>query len=124
MKDIDDTKAPLLEHMAISKGDEPVVIAQHPPTKDGGPDNILPVKSVVFSQWTKMLDRVQTALERAGIKSVMLDGRMKRDLRASNIERFKNDPGTEVLLVSIKVGGTGLNLTEVRARVTSYVCRS
>ncbi|KZT02408.1 uncharacterized protein LAESUDRAFT_730152 [Laetiporus sulphureus 93-53] len=69
------------------------------------------VKTVVFSQWTTMLDKIEDALEVAGIRYDRLDGTMKRDERTRAMEALKNDPGCEVLLVSLKAGGVGLNLT-------------
>ncbi|EMD41937.1 hypothetical protein CERSUDRAFT_129183 [Gelatoporia subvermispora B] len=69
------------------------------------------VKTVVFSQWTSMLDKIEDALEAAGIRYDRLDGTMKRDERTRAMEALKNDPGCEVLLVSLKAGGVGLNLT-------------
>ncbi|KAH8998822.1 SNF2 family N-terminal domain-containing protein [Lactarius hatsudake] len=69
------------------------------------------VKTVVFSQWTTMLDRVEDALDTAGIRYERLDGTMKREDRSRAMEALKNDPGCEVLLVSLKAGGVGLNLT-------------
>ncbi|KAH9486582.1 Helicase-like transcription factor CHR28 [Psilocybe cubensis] len=69
------------------------------------------VKTVVFSQWTTMLDKVEDALETAGIKYDRLDGTMKRDDRTRSMEALKHDPSCEVLLVSLKAGGVGLNLT-------------
>ncbi|KDR85370.1 hypothetical protein GALMADRAFT_355560 [Galerina marginata CBS 339.88] len=69
------------------------------------------VKTVVFSQWTTMLDKVEDALEAAGIRYDRLDGTMKRDDRTRAMEALKHDPGCEVLLVSLKAGGVGLNLT-------------
>ncbi|EJD03691.1 uncharacterized protein FOMMEDRAFT_19080 [Fomitiporia mediterranea MF3/22] len=72
-------------------------------------DNI--VKTVVFSQWTSMLDKVEDALEAAGIRYERLDGTMRRDERTRAMDILKNDPGCEVLLVSLKAGGVGLNLT-------------
>lgn len=118
-----DESAPVLDHKAtapkeeggenqVRPNNEPVVVVQHPPLKAGGPANIAPIKSVVFSQWTKMLDRVSLALERAGIRAARLDGTMPRDRRAEEITRFKEDPSVEVFLVSLKVGGTGLNLVQ------------
>ncbi|KIY45784.1 hypothetical protein FISHEDRAFT_48690 [Fistulina hepatica ATCC 64428] len=69
-------------------------------------------KTVVFSQWTSMLDkRVPHALEATGIRYDRLDGTMKRDERNRAIDALKNDPGCEVLLVSLRAGGVGLNLT-------------
>ncbi|THH09193.1 hypothetical protein EW145_g2187 [Phellinidium pouzarii] len=72
------------------------------------------VKTVVFSQWTTMLDKIEDALEAAGIRYDRLDGTMKRDERTRAMDALKNDPGCEVLLVSLKAGGVGLNLTSAQ----------
>lgn len=69
------------------------------------------IKTVVFSQWTTMLDKIEDALETAGIRYDRLDGTMKRDDRTRAMEALKHDPACEVLLVSLKAGGVGLNLT-------------
>ncbi|KAI0347820.1 hypothetical protein BDW22DRAFT_1384725 [Trametopsis cervina] len=69
------------------------------------------VKTVVFSQWTTMLDKIESALDIARIRYDRLDGTMKRDERTRAMEALKHDPGCEVLLVSLKAGGVGLNLT-------------
>jgi SWI/SNF-related matrix-associated actin-dependent regulator of chromatin subfamily A3 len=50
-------------------------------------------------------------LETAGIRYDRLDGTMKRDERTRAMDALKFDPGCEVLLVSLKAGGVGLNLT-------------
>lgn len=72
------------------------------------------VKSVVFSQWTSMLDKIEDALETAGIYYERLDGGMKREERNKALDALKNDPKCEVLLVSLKAGGVGLTLTAAR----------
>ncbi|GAA5859731.1 hypothetical protein JCM8547_007003 [Rhodosporidiobolus lusitaniae] len=72
------------------------------------------VKSVVFSQWTALLDRLGDALEQEHIRYRRLDGSMSREARADSMEAFKTDPKTEVLLVSLRAGGVGLNLTAGR----------
>ncbi|KAK0464993.1 SNF2 family N-terminal domain-containing protein [Desarmillaria tabescens] len=69
------------------------------------------VKTVVFSQWTTMLDKIEEALESAAIRFDRLDGTMKRDERIRAMDALKYDPACEVLLVSLKAGGVGLNLT-------------
>ncbi|KAH7930552.1 hypothetical protein BV22DRAFT_1078743 [Leucogyrophana mollusca] len=69
------------------------------------------VKTVVFSQWTSMLDKIEDALEAVGIRYDRLDGTMKRDDRTRAMDALKHDPSCEVLLVSLKAGGVGLNLT-------------
>ncbi|KAF7534943.1 hypothetical protein G7054_g5773 [Neopestalotiopsis clavispora] len=68
-------------------------------------------KSVVFSGWTSHLDLIQTALENAGIVYTRLDGKMTRIARTAAMDRFRDDPDVDVILVSITAGGLGLNLT-------------
>jgi len=58
-----------------------------------------------------MLDKIEDALDVKGIKYDRLDGTMKRDERIRAMDALKNDPACEVLLVSLKAGGVGLNLT-------------
>jgi SWI/SNF-related matrix-associated actin-dependent regulator of chromatin subfamily A3 len=55
--------------------------------------------------------RVEDALQLAGIRYGRLDGTMKREERIRAMDALKFDPGCEVLLVSLKAGGVGLNLT-------------
>ncbi|HUQ08408.1 MAG TPA: DEAD/DEAH box helicase [Kofleriaceae bacterium] len=66
-------------------------------------------KALVFSQWTSLLDRVEPALDAAGLKYTRLDG-STRD-RAGVVAEFQDPDGPPVMLVSLKAGGTGLNLT-------------
>jgi len=66
-------------------------------------------KALVFSQWTGLLDRVEPYLRRAGLDFVRLDG-STRD-RGAVVDRFQAEDGPPVMLVSLKAGGTGLNLT-------------
>ncbi|MCA9570822.1 MAG: SWF/SNF helicase family protein, partial [Myxococcales bacterium] len=60
-------------------------------------------------QWTGLLDRVEPRLRKLGIDWVRLDG-STRD-RQALIDRFQADDGPPVFLLSLKAGGTGLNLT-------------
>jgi len=53
-------------------------------------------------------------LELAKIRFDRLDGTMKRDERTRAMDALRYDPGCEVLLVSLKAGGTGLNLTSAQ----------
>ncbi|KAK7734936.1 hypothetical protein SLS53_007713 [Cytospora paraplurivora] len=70
-----------------------------------------PYKSVVFSQWTTNLDLITMALEAEGIIWTRLDGKMTRTARTRAMDRFREDPAVQVILVSITAGGLGLNLT-------------
>ncbi|MGH9333162.1 MAG: DEAD/DEAH box helicase, partial [Vicinamibacteria bacterium] len=66
-------------------------------------------KSLVFSQWTSLLDLLEPELKERGYRFVRLDGSTRN--RAEVVERFQRDPEVSVFLVSLKAGGTGLNLT-------------
>lgn len=69
-------------------------------------------KSVVFSQWTAMLDLVAIALERDGgsLPFCRLDGSMSPEERQRALKRFSDDSSIRVLLLSLKAGNVGLNL--------------
>jgi SWI/SNF-related matrix-associated actin-dependent regulator of chromatin subfamily A3 len=58
--------------------------------------------------------RIEDALEDAGIGYDRLDGTMKREDRTRAMDALKYDPKCEVLLVSLRAGGVGLNLTAAR----------
>jgi SWI/SNF-related matrix-associated actin-dependent regulator of chromatin subfamily A3 len=49
-------------------------------------------------------------MEKHGIGCARLDGTMKREDRTEAMERLKSDAKCEVLLVSLRAGGVGLNL--------------
>jgi len=69
-------------------------------------------KSIIFSQFTTMLQLIEWRLRRAGITTVMLDGSMTPAQRQASITHFMNNVDVEVFLVSLKAGGVALNLTE------------
>lgn len=97
-------------------------------------------KSVVFSQFTSFLDLISPQLTRAGIQHVRLDGTMPQKARAEVLAQFNKtetyedidedptstpfltthsnlkpqtsqSPNPTVLLISLRAGGVGLNLT-------------
>ncbi|KAF2128665.1 helicase SWR1 [Dothidotthia symphoricarpi CBS 119687] len=70
------------------------------------------LKSIVFSQFTSMLQLIEWRLRRAGFNTVMLDGSMTPAQRQKSIDHFMTNPDVEVFLVSLKAGGVALNLTE------------
>ncbi len=69
-------------------------------------------KSIIFSQFTTMLQLIEWRLRRAGITTVMLDGSMSPAQRQASITHFMTNVDVEVFLVSLKAGGVALNLTE------------
>jgi superfamily II DNA or RNA helicase len=66
-------------------------------------------RALVFSQWTSLLDLIEPHLNSGGIPFVRLDGSTVD--RASVVNQFQADTGPPVMLLSLKAGGTGLNLT-------------
>jgi SNF2-related domain/Helicase conserved C-terminal domain/SWIM zinc finger len=66
-------------------------------------------KALVFSQFTSLLAIVRTSLASDGIEYEYLDG--KTVDRQARVERFQQDPGCPLFLISLKAGGVGLNLT-------------
>lgn len=65
-------------------------------------------KTVIFSQYTRMLQIMREDFELRGIKFAYLDGSSKNRLEV--VKQFNEDPTISVFLVSLKAGGTGLNL--------------
>ncbi|WP_373047020.1 SNF2-related protein [Vulgatibacter sp.] len=67
-------------------------------------------RALVFSQFTKHLDLVEEALAKAGIRTLRLDGKTAAASRQDRVDRWQAGEG-DAFLVSLKAGGTGLNLT-------------
>lgn len=68
-------------------------------------------KVLVFSQFTTMLDRIRQRLETQHITSFTLTGATSKEKRAELVQRFNQNDEASVFLISLKAGGTGLNLT-------------
>ncbi|AQK46391.1 Putative SNF2-domain/RING finger domain/helicase domain protein [Zea mays] len=79
-------------------------------TTESIPSMAPPVKAIVFSQWTGMLDLLELSLNRNGIQFRRLDGAMSLDLREKEVNGFKTDPEVRVMLMSLKAGNLGLNM--------------
>ncbi|KAI5920508.1 RAD5-like protein [Camillea tinctor] len=69
-------------------------------------------KSVVFSQFTSFMSLIEPALTRARIPHLRLDGACSQRQRAAVLAQFAAAPGFTVLLISLRAGGVGLNLTQ------------
>ncbi|MGB1294899.1 MAG: SNF2-related protein [Flavobacteriales bacterium] len=66
-------------------------------------------KILIFSQFVKMLHLIENQLKAENIVYEYLDGSTKN--RQERVDHFQNDPTVRVFLISLKAGGTGLNLT-------------
>lgn len=65
---------------------------------------------VLFSQFTKMLDIIRERLAEENMDYHYLDGQTKKEDRLELTQRF-NDGEKDLFLISLKAGGTGINLT-------------
>lgn len=70
-------------------------------------------KAIVFSQWTLLLDLLEVAMtqNKSGPKPLRYDGSMSGDQRAQAARDFTKKPEATVMLVSLRAGNAGLNLT-------------
>ena len=67
-------------------------------------------KILIFSQFVAMLDLIKTELEKRNISFEYLTGQTTN--RAAKVNEFQQNDQVRVFLISLKAGGTGLNLTE------------
>jgi SNF2 family DNA or RNA helicase len=64
---------------------------------------------LVFSQFVTMLTLIREMLDEAGVTYEYLDGSTKD--RQARVDHFNKDESVDAFLISLKAGGTGLNLT-------------
>lgn len=68
-------------------------------------------KALVFSQWTGLLDLLEPGLQASNLDFCRIDGSTPAEKRASIVEQFQSPDGPPLLLMTLKAGGVGLNLT-------------
>jgi len=66
---------------------------------------------LVFSQFTSLFALLRPELDALGIAHAYLDGSMSATERQHEVDRFQSSPDIPVFLLSLRAGGTGLNLT-------------
>ncbi|MGL4855196.1 MAG: SNF2-related protein, partial [Lentisphaeria bacterium] len=66
-------------------------------------------KLIVFSQFRSLLQIIAEKLNSINLPFAYIDGSVKN--RQAEVEKFQNQPDTKIFLISLKAGGTGLNLT-------------
>ena len=66
---------------------------------------------LIFSQFVKALEAVEALLKRRKIPTFFLSGSTSAKDRMDMMDSFNNGSGADVFLISLKAGGTGLNLT-------------
>ncbi|MBW0544866.1 hypothetical protein O181_084581 [Austropuccinia psidii MF-1] len=70
-----------------------------------------PTKSVVYRQWTQLLDLIGIALAHHSILSAQIDGTITAQAQEKALHNFSYHPECEVLIASIATAGTGINIT-------------
>lgn len=68
-------------------------------------------KLLLFSTYTSMFDLIEPELKSRNINYFKLTGATKVDERIELVDEFNSNPEIKVFLISLKAGGTGLNLT-------------
>ena len=68
-------------------------------------------KVVLFSQFTSMLDIIETWTTKEGLPIERIDGSITGKKRMEAVDRFQTKEGPCLFLISLKAGGVGLNLT-------------
>ncbi|KAK8108506.1 DNA repair protein [Apiospora sp. TS-2023a] len=86
----------LIKHLRALRKDHPVM------------------KSVVFSQFTSFMSLIEPALGRANMRFLRLDGSMAQKARAAVLDEFRASNRFTILLISLRAGGVGLNLTQAK----------
>ncbi len=66
---------------------------------------------LVFSQFTSLLALLRAELDEQGLAYCYLDGGTPQKQRQIEVDRYNASPDIPVFLISLKAGGTGLNLT-------------
>jgi transcription termination factor 2 len=73
-------------------------------------------KVVVFANYTGTLRLAADSLP-GGLQHVLIHGKMSSRAREAGFASFREDPKVQVLLMTLKLGSVGLNLTEARTVV-------
>lgn len=68
-------------------------------------------KILIFSQFTSVLKKIEEEICKENIEYLYLDGRVKAKERVNLVNEFNEKTNIKVFLISLKAGGTGLNLT-------------
>ncbi|MCX6937987.1 MAG: DEAD/DEAH box helicase [Verrucomicrobia bacterium] len=66
---------------------------------------------LVFSQFTSLLGLLRDELDKQELTYCYLDGSTPQKQRQAEVDRYNTSPDIPVFLISLKAGGTGLNLT-------------
>ena len=69
-------------------------------------------KIIIFSSFTAYLDLISSSLSSLSLPHARIDGKQSSKERGENVKEFTSSSATSIILISLKAGGTGLNLVE------------
>lgn len=75
------------------------------------PETKRPQKVIIFSLFTSLLDLLEVPIHRERWQYRRYDGSMNAKARNEAVEAFTDDPNITIMLISLKAGNSGLNLT-------------
>lgn len=99
---------------------DPAVVLENYTGKSGKIEEVISIiednisenhKILLFSQFTSVLKNISQRLLESKVEHFYLDGSTKASKRLELVEKFNKSKNTKVFLISLKAGGTGLNLT-------------
>ena len=77
-------------------------------------------KTLIFSQYVETLDCLERIIKKELCEAPLIyHGSLSQEAREKAIDKFQNDPSSRIMLISLKAGGLGLNLTAA-SRVIHY----
>lgn len=71
-------------------------------------------KMLIFSQFTSVLKKIEEELKKKNISYKYLDGSTSAKERVKLVSQFNESKEPQIFLISLKAGGTGLNLTSAK----------
>ena len=75
-------------------------------------DNDPTEKTLIFSQFTSLLDLLEVPLSDRNFRYQRYDGSMRMDDRAEAVNKFMDEADEKIMLISLKAGNAGLNLNK------------
>lgn len=69
-------------------------------------------KTLIFSQFTSLLDLLEVPMYERKLRYQRYDGSMSMSDRADAVEKFMDNPDERIMLLSLKAGNAGLNLAK------------
>ncbi|KAK9774330.1 putative Helicase C-terminal domain-containing protein [Seiridium cardinale] len=104
--------SPKASEMAINPSSKVCALLKNLHAEQSAKGSIAPpIKSVVFTSWTEMLDLIEIGLRSENFSWVRIDGKTSLKSRNEAMRRFNEDPHCTVMVASIGSAGEGVDFT-------------